>query len=207
MFWLAPHNQKFVLYTKRVPKWFKQKKFLISISITIIAIFIAGVAFSYNSFFPDEESLQEKQKIALLAFFERTGGKYWLNSSGWLSESGGDYCKWFGVACEPVYGQVLRIDLPHNNLTADDFEMSVLGPIESLLALTVHNNSINGDIARIANSAYEGFPQLHKLVLTGNAGLKGEVDCTQFHHGLELIIDCHLKCECCRHHILCNTMD
>ena len=187
--------------------------------MTVIAIIIAVIAVSSLLFpFKKSNTDQINQKQSLLNFFERTGGKYWVNSTGWFSESGeklGDHCNWFGITCGNIYGQVVRIDLPNNNLTAGDFELSTLGPINSLMYISLHGNRLKGDISRIMKSVHEELQQLSILILTDNPGLKGKVSqetCSKNSNlgnlgNFTLRVGCNIKCKCCGHEIQCNAMN
>ena len=196
-----------------------QKKTIAIISTTLIAIIIAIIACSSLSLNHvknqiDRKELEEKQKQSLIAFFERTGGKYWINSTGWYSKPGErqiDYCKWFGISCGAVYGQVLKIDLSGNNLTANDFDLLTLSPLESLMVLHLDANNLHGDISHIIQSAHE-VPNMHVLTMMFNPGVFGEVPIEVCYrnspsNNFTLRVDCDVMCKCCAHEKLCIGMN
>jgi hypothetical protein len=64
--------------------------------------------------------------------FKETGGDFWYNNTGWLSNDT-SYCSWFGITCDDD-GSVTRLDLRNNNLTGSfpDFWITALLHIQSL---------------------------------------------------------------------------
>jgi len=90
---------------------------------------------------PDNEvELQSLQSI-----YNETGGDYWYNNTGWMSEE--DRCNWFGITCDEE-GYVIEINLPNNNLTGT-FPADSLSSLYKLQRLLLNNNALHGIMARI----------------------------------------------------------
>ena len=49
------------------------------------------------------------EPIDLKAFYEETGGEFWLNNTGWLDKSI-SYCQWFGLSCNGG-GLLMKMEL------------------------------------------------------------------------------------------------
>ena len=62
-------------------------------------------------------SLPQYQTDSLLAFYDATGGPFWINSTNWNITA--DPCSglWHGVICDLLGQNVTALDLPYNNLT------------------------------------------------------------------------------------------
>ena len=81
-----------------------------------------------------------RQKRALLALFEKTGGTSWTNKTGWNTDI--PYKEWYGVKTSGDY--VTEIDLTGNNLTG-----TLPDGIQNLSKLTkliLANNNLTGAI-------------------------------------------------------------
>lgn len=63
----------------------------------------------------EPESLREKERKVLVAFYEATGGANWKEQDGWLTDR--NHCDWHGVTCSK--GRVTKIKLDNNNLSGD----------------------------------------------------------------------------------------
>ena len=150
---------------------------MLSITITFVAI-ITAIVVLIHALLPQEGTDHNKIRETLLDFYDKTNGVHWFNSTGWEIEGGdsqseANYCNWHGIECEA--DTILGIKLQSNNVTADNFTLSSLHPIKSLLLVNLVNNSIHGDIAEILESVREENPNLLKLVLAANENVTGEI--------------------------------
>jgi len=79
-----------------------------------------------------------RDSVALVGFYNDTFGDTWINNSGWLESSVG---QWYGVGLDPG-GQVISLKLPANGLKGN------IGPaiegLVSLHVLDVSDNQITG---------------------------------------------------------------
>ena len=108
-------------------------------------------------------SAYERERAALEALYEATGGKNWTNSDNWCSDKPLD--EWFGVATNSK-GRVSSIFLRQNNLTghipADIFSLS------KLIALDLQYNELSGEIpSEVGNAKELGAIKLQHNKLTG----------------------------------------
>tara|TARA_B100001250_G_scaffold281805_1_gene244062 strand:+ start:3033 stop:5291 length:2259 start_codon:yes stop_codon:yes gene_type:complete len=84
---------------------------------------------------------QQKQREALLALYNSTGGEFWKVSSGWKGKPGSE-CKWYGVSC--TGSTLIKLELSDNNLKGSiPEELSLLN---DLTDLDLSNNSLSGGI-------------------------------------------------------------
>ena len=81
-----------------------------------------------------------RQKKALLALFEKTGGASWKNKDGWNTDT--PYKQWYGVKVSNDY--VTEIDLSDNNLTGQ--LPDGLQNLSKLTKLVLANNQLSGAI-------------------------------------------------------------
>lgn len=116
------------------------------------------------------------QRQALIAFYNATGGDGWTNKTGWkdgdLFPDGfampGTEGTWFGLTVDPGTQQVMRIDLPDNNLTGS--LPSELGTLTSLTYVILSGNLLTGPIP----AEIGGLTALREIVL-GHNGLTGSI--------------------------------
>ena len=108
-------------------------------------------------------SAYERDRAALMALYEATGGKNWTRSDNWCSDK--PFGEWFGVATDSK-GRVTSISLVQNNLTghipADVFSLY------ELIALDLQYNELTGEIpAEVGNAKKLGAIKLQHNKLTG----------------------------------------
>lgn len=72
---------------------------------------------------PNAHGVSVKERDALVALYNATGGSHWKNRDGWNGPSGTE-CEWHGVSCLPPGGNgnaaiwtVRGLDLGENGLT------------------------------------------------------------------------------------------
>ena len=109
-------------------------------------------------------SAYERDRAALMALYEATGGKNWTRSDNWCSDK--PFGDWFGVDTDSK-GRVTSIFLQQNNLTghipADVFSLS------ELIALDLQYNELTGEIpAEVGNAKKLGTIKLQHNKLTGS---------------------------------------
>ncbi|MCY4573184.1 MAG: Two component regulator three Y domain protein [Gemmatimonadetes bacterium] len=82
-----------------------------------------------------------KERDALVALFENTGGSDWINRDGWLSDA--ELGNWYGVDTN-TQGHVTRIVLDENNLVGS--LPPELGVLVHLSRLSLQRNGLIGEI-------------------------------------------------------------
>jgi hypothetical protein len=97
---------------------------------------------------PLEISVDER--MALIALFEKTGGKDWAHRNGWLGPIGTE-CDWYGVECKRElkgrgYGSytVIELDLTNNGLKGQ--VPPEVGGLRNLKSLILDGNDIKGPL-------------------------------------------------------------
>jgi Leucine-rich repeat (LRR) protein len=128
----------------------------------------------------------EQDSLALVAFYNSTGGPNWDNNSGWLS---GPVSTWYGVTVEG--DRVTELDIGHNNLQ-DSIPIDIgnltglkmliigyedgligslpaeIGNLQSLIGLGIGSCLLTGSIPNtIGNCAHLEFINLWENNLTG----------------------------------------
>ena len=81
----------------------------------------------------------EADVAALVALYEATGGRDWMNDEGWLGE--GAIGLWHGVVADTL-GRVVELDLAGNGLTGR--LPAALGGLERVRVLRIGNNTLSG---------------------------------------------------------------
>ncbi|WP_321371256.1 T9SS type A sorting domain-containing protein [uncultured Draconibacterium sp.] len=99
----------------------------------------------------DMFAVSESDSLALVAFYNATGGAEWINNSGWL-EPGVPVTEWFGVGA--VDGRVHSIELFSNNLSGyipDEFYN-----LTGLVWLGLHDNpELGGELSPLIGNLTE----------------------------------------------------
>ena len=118
---------------------------IVSLSFILIFFFHAGVSKAYGNIPP-------KEREALIALYNSTGGDNWENNSGWkdapLHTDGfampGTEKDWYGITCDSGNTMVLGIDFEFNKLTG------IIPPelcnLSSLYMLNLGYNQLTGGI-------------------------------------------------------------
>lgn len=83
------------------------------------------------------KEIVEKERAALIAFYNATGGDNWNNNENWCSDKPID--EWYGVGVS--YGQISEINLSGNNLTGEVTDE--LDSLQNLYYLQLDGNSIS----------------------------------------------------------------
>ena len=96
---------------------------------------------------------------ALLAFYEKTNGDSWWNSSGWLQTD--IPCDWHGIACDQQ-GHVIQLSLTYNQLSGS--LAAELGNLTYLEYLDVSRNTVTGNIP----SELGHLDHIQKLFMSNN---------------------------------------
>ena len=113
------------------------------------------------------DSARIRDSLALVGFFQATGGNTWVNGRGWRTVQ--PISSWYGVTLEN--NRVVRLELPNNNLRS----RGLPAEIERLVALRVLNLSGNaiGDEQGLVRVL--GLQSLEELQLA-NCNLSGRLD-------------------------------
>ncbi|MEN8221607.1 MAG: hypothetical protein ABFS56_35755, partial [Pseudomonadota bacterium] len=77
---------------------------------------------------------------ALIALYDATDGKYWVNSNGWTVIN--NPCNWYGIYCSD--GHITTIELSSNRLTGTI--PPEVGNLTHLKKFNLDNNQLNGSI-------------------------------------------------------------
>jgi Leucine-rich repeat (LRR) protein len=104
-------------------------------------------------------SLQERE--ALLALYNKTGGRNWLQQKNW-NQAPGSENTWQGITCDAANTTVLKIELPNNRLQG--VLPADLRVFSNMTILDLSNNRLTGEIPRWI----ESFKSLKKLNLSNN---------------------------------------
>ena len=105
------------------------------------------------------------ERLALVEFYEGTGGESWTNDDGWDSDSQtGD---WYGVTVSARDSLVRRLDLPDNGL--DGQLPPVVANLRELEALDLADNSLAGGVP----VALTSVDALDTIRISGNADMEG----------------------------------
>ncbi len=98
----------------------------------------------------EADRIPAKEREALVALYNSTGGPTWVRRDGWLGPPGSE-CQWYGVGCgRGISGSVTGkrtiqdLDLPGNGLTGQI--PHELGALEGLKRLTLQGNKIKGPL-------------------------------------------------------------
>ena len=114
---------------------------------------------------PKPVGISPADRVALIDFYEKTGGSGWTWGSGcskWaVSDGNADVSQWCGVAVEN--GRVIRLELPAYNLRGAIPE--VVGNLGKLTHLNLSGNSLDGEVPPALLSALTGLTYLD---LSGN---------------------------------------
>ena len=107
----------------------------------------------------------EIERLALVAFYEETGGDSWTNNSGW--DSGSAVGNWHGVTVGATDSLLRRLSLPANGLQGT--LAPAIGNFRKLETLDVANNSVTGGIPVAVTS----MESLDTIRVSGNGGMEG----------------------------------
>ena len=101
------------------------------------------------------------ERTALIDLYNSTNGASWTNNTGWVTQTPGTECTWFGVTCDgtPV---VTQIFLPGNLLSGP--LPSTIGNLTNLNTLWLQSNQISGSIPTTIGNLTNVF----QLSLFGN---------------------------------------
>ena len=110
----------------------------------------------------DGTFVTEQDSLALVAFYNSTGGNSWVNNTNWLTSP---VNSWFGI--EVFGGKIISIELRENNLIGNiPLE---LASILSLEHIDFYKNNLTGSIPpEIGNLTSLYFLDLHYNDLSGN---------------------------------------
>ena len=102
-------------------------------------------------------SASDRERAALVALYEATGGNNWDDNTNWLSSTYPP-AQWYGVETDDT-GRVTSLNLDYNSLTGEIPE--TLGNLNSLKYLDLGDNDLTGKIP-------ETLGQLNNLETQGN---------------------------------------
>ena len=98
------------------------------------------------------KEILEKEREALIAFYNATGGDNWINNENWCSDK--PVSEWYGITVEN--GNVTNIDLHYNNLSGS-IPLEIV-KLTNLVSLNIAENklvgSIPSDIGNLRNLTY-----------------------------------------------------
>ena len=108
----------------------------------------------------------QSERDVLVALYEATGGAYWTNANGWMTDL--PISDWHGVSTLPdENGKVMPLPLGGNELTGAN--PAELGSLRSLDALFLRDNELTGSIpAELGNLASLTLLDLSGNKLTGS---------------------------------------
>ena len=105
------------------------------------------------------------ERLALVEFYEETGGDSWTNNDGWDSDSPtGD---WYGVTVSADDSLVRRLDLPDNGLVGP--LPAVIANLRELETLDLADNTLNEEFP----VAMASMDALDTIRISGNADMEG----------------------------------
>ena len=113
----------------------------------------------------NECDFNDIERLALVEFYENTGGDSWANNSGWDSDT--LVSNWYGVTVDTTDTLVRRLTLPANGLQGSI--APAIGNLTKLETLDVANNGLTGGIP-IAMTSTDA---LDTIRVDGNAGMAG----------------------------------
>lgn len=135
-----------------------------------ILLLLVVVSFLAAPFKGKAQAANKKDSLALVDFYDSTGGPHWMNNAGWLHS---EVKNWFGITLD-ADGYVTSILLTSNSLKGTI--PASIGNFSRLSALRVAGNSLKGKvpsslsnltnltILRLSNNNLEGpVPSLSKL--------------------------------------------
>lgn len=106
-------------------------------SILLLSLVLLGTASAAPARIPARE------RAALVALYEATGGPRWTSRLGWRGRAGTE-CSWQGVACDPSGTTVTGLSLASNRL---DGELpAALADLPNLRTLNLSSNALHGPI-------------------------------------------------------------
>ena len=150
--------------------------------LTLLALVTAcgaGVAHAQSETVPGSSGGRDRE--ALVALYNATGGPNWADSTNWLSE--GPIGEWYGVTADAT-GRVTHLDLNQNNLSGPI--PAELGNLSNLRELVLWQNQLSGPIP----SALQNLTALSHLDLTGNQ-LSGAIP--SWLGNISTLIELHLE--------------
>ncbi len=112
--------------------------------VLLTLLFIGGVTTAWAVIPASERSV-------LTSLYGSTNGASWTNRTNWNGGVGTE-CTWFGVICDGGQGQVIRIDLPSNNLVGT---LPSLNGLTALQSFWAYGNQLTGSIPSL-----NGLPAL-----------------------------------------------
>ena len=148
---------------------------------------------------------EDRQRSALLQFYNLFGGENWTVANGW-STSSGNMCGWNGVECGiDDFTKVKELALPANNLRGNIEDLaSLMNGLMYLERLDLDSNLIVGNWtalgSNLALSSTLAHVDLRLKELTGSVAIEL---CASLGGGI-LHVDCGIECECCNHDKLCE---
>jgi len=166
------------------------KKYSISKIITTCIIVMINIYVSSTNLYA---MITDIERQALIDLYHSTKGQYWINNDGWLGDKGSE-CNWFGIKCNEYTGQIIEIDLSHNNLSGDiqisKFTISGLkklnlsynqitnlpdffGNLTSLIELDLSSNTIKS-----LPESFKNLLNLKKLNLSSNKLVYWQDECS-----------------------------
>lgn len=101
------------------------------------ALLVLGVTLAACS--PSDAVLQ-RERAALVAFYEGTHGPEWVDQRGWLSDA--PVCEWYGVSCEG--GRVVSLTMNWNSLRGE--LPTALAQLSQLRTLVLYYNQLSGPL-------------------------------------------------------------
>ena len=91
---------------------------------------------------PVQAAIPQRERNALIALFDSTGGDNWDVSTGWKGPVGTE-CAWYGITCDETQSHVKSIILQFNNLTGS---LPSIRDLSALERFDVSFNDISGSV-------------------------------------------------------------
>lgn len=130
----------------------------------VITIRGGGIAQVVSVLQSANEDYDARERQALNALFDATGGSKWPKRGYWGSDQPLD--RWYGVTC--TNGRVTSIQLPNNGLMGS--LPAALGNLTALETIDLHNNGITGPLPDV----FGRMKKLKTLRIDGN-GMGGDL--------------------------------
>lgn len=114
----------------------------------------------------DTDVVDAKERQALVALYNSTGGANWVHKQGWLGPFGSE-CNWYGVGCgRAASGQrtIRDLDLPSNGLAGRI--PSGMDSLEGLKRLVLRGNNVEGPLPEgLLRKFDDGYLEIEPLSL------------------------------------------
>src|SRR5713101_2386564 len=88
-------------------------------------------------------AIPQKERDALIAVYDATGGPQWTNTDNWKGAPGTE-CVWYGVTCNDTQSTVVALNLGGNHLSGT--VPATIADLTNLEDLELQSNDLSGSI-------------------------------------------------------------